>query len=123
SSDLLRRVIRRGVEQEGTKGTKGTKVGLPKLDRIEDVIAADVWEYQDRSGRTVTSRIEIGRPQPIPDDEHGDFYCPVFVEHWSGRVVSAGGAGPVDALMNAVRFVRTFAVEIGYSKPDESTSA
>ncbi len=84
-----------------------------RIDKINDLIAADEWRYRAASGQSRVSRIEIGRPQRTPNDSNGDWYCPVFVEHFTGRIVPAYGVGPVDALMNAVTLVRSFADQIG----------
>ena len=97
---------------------------MPQIDKITDVIAADEWRHGDK-----VSRIEIGRPQPAPDDPNGDWYCPVFVQGFTERIVPAYGVGPVDALMNAIMLVRSFADQIGEfaprasDYPDETTAS
>jgi hypothetical protein len=87
------------------------------MDKITDVIAADSWGYRKAGGKSTVSRIEIGRPRPVPSDPNGDWYCPVFVEHFTARIVPAYGVGAVDALMNAITLVRSFANEIGDFTP------
>jgi len=91
---------------------------LPQLARIEDPIADDLWEYElpDKGGRQ-TSRITIGRPVPLPGDAHGDWYCPVFAEHFLPAIRCVVGVGPVDALMNAMSLVRTFFEQVGGASP------
>jgi hypothetical protein len=71
-------------------------------------MAADVWTVRDRKGRRRRVRIEVGQPQPIPIDEIEDWYCPVFIEGFTGHVVPAIGVGPIDSLMNAVIVLRGF---------------
>jgi len=93
---------------------------LPKIDKITDVIAADEWRYKTSDGKTVVAHIEVGRPQRAPEEFHGDWYCPVFVEGFTPRIVPAMGVGPVDALMNAIILVRGFADKIGDYSPRAS---
>jgi hypothetical protein len=99
-----------------------------RIDKITDPVAADEWRYRTASGESRVSRIEIGRPQRAPDDPNGDWYCPVFVEDFTDRIVPAYGVGPVDALMNAMALVRSFADQIGEFTPralehtDETTA-
>src|SRR5258705_12594013 len=90
---------------------------LPKIDKITDVIAADDWSYKTRDGKGVVAHIEVGRPQRAPDDPNGDWYCPVFIEGFTPRIVPAMGVGPVDALMNAITLVRTFGEKFGDHSP------
>lgn len=91
-----------------------------QIDKITDPVAADEWRYQTASGQSRVSRIEIGRPQPIPDDPNGDWYCPVFVEDFTDRIVPAYGVGPVDALINAIALVRSFTDQMGEFTPRAS---
>lgn len=91
-----------------------------RIDKITDVIAADDWRYPTSTGTTAIARIQIGRPQPVPEDPNGDWYCPVFVEHFTDRVVPAYGVGPVDTLMNAATLVRGFADQMGEFTPRAS---
>jgi hypothetical protein len=88
-----------------------------KIDKIADVIAADDWSYETSSGETVFAHIEIGRPQPTPDDPNGDWFCPISIEGFTSQIVPAYGVGPVDALNNAVTLVRAFAEKIGEYSP------
>ena len=91
-----------------------------KIDKIADVIAADDWSYETSSGETVFARIEIGRPQPIPEGENGDWYCPISIEGFTPQITPAYGVGPVDALNNAFTIVRAFASKIGEYAPRAS---
>lgn len=75
----------------------------PKLSSIDDPIADDYWSYK-AAGAKRTSRVTIGRPVPLPDGT--DWYCPLFFEHVTPGIDYAMGVGPVDALMNAMYFVR-----------------
>jgi hypothetical protein len=91
-----------------------------KIDRIADIIAADEWSYQAPSGETVVARIEIGRPQPAPDDPNGDWYCPIAIEGFTSQITPAYGVGPVDALNNATTLLRSFISKIGEFTPRAS---
>ena len=93
---------------------------MHQLDKITDIIAADEWRYQQVNGQSSRSRIEVGRPQPAPDDSNGDWCCPIFIEGFTEDIVLAYGVGPVDALMNALMLVRSFADQIGPFTPRAS---
>ena len=81
-----------------------TKDWRPKLTAIVDPIADDYWSYRTEDGIKRTSRITIGRPALLEDRSH--WYCPMFFEHVTRGIDYAFGVGPVDALMNAMYFVR-----------------
>ncbi|WP_164011069.1 hypothetical protein [Pyxidicoccus trucidator] len=76
----------------------------PRLSSIEDPIAEDYWHYMIEDGTRRTSRIIIGRPALAPDGE--TWYCPLSFEHVTKGIDYSFGVGPVDALMNAMYFVR-----------------
>ncbi|MCP3142072.1 hypothetical protein [Pyxidicoccus xibeiensis] len=76
----------------------------PKLAAIDDPIADDYWSYETRDGTRRTSRVTIGRPAPLEDKR--DWYCPILFEHVTEGIYYSYGVGPVDALMNAMYFVR-----------------
>jgi hypothetical protein len=76
----------------------------PKLAAIDDPIADDYWSYETRDGTRRTSRVTIGRPAPLADKR--DWYCPILFEHVTEGIYYSYGVGPVDALMNAMYFVR-----------------
>ncbi len=76
----------------------------PKLTSIDDPIADDYWSYKTEAGARRTSRITIGRPALLEDGTH--WYCPMYFEHVTQGIDYAFGVGPVDALMNAMYFVR-----------------
>ncbi len=76
----------------------------PKLSSIDDPIADDSWNYRTEDGTQRTSRIIIGRPALTPDGKN--WYCPFPFEHVTRGIDYAFGVGPVDALMNAMYFVR-----------------
>jgi len=79
----------------------------PKLRRIEDPIAEDCWEYTTPSGKQRISRLMVGRPVHYPERQL--WYCPVLIEGYTKpRIRPIFGMGPVDSLMNAMTFVRTF---------------
>jgi hypothetical protein len=93
---------------------------LPRLRRIVDPIADDCWSYAAADGSRVTSRVCVGRPQPWPRNRHGDWICSVSIEHFTDRVVTAAGVGPVDALMNAMALVKAFVDQVGPFSPGAS---
>lgn len=76
----------------------------PKLTAIDDPIADDYWSYRTENGTKRTSRITIGRPAQLEDGR--SWYCPMYFEHVTRGIDYAFGVGPVDALMNAMYFVR-----------------
>ena len=76
----------------------------PKPAAIDDPIADDYWSYETRDGTRRTSRVTIGRPAPLADKR--DWYCPILFEHVTEGIYYSYGVGPVDALMNAMYFVR-----------------
>lgn len=76
----------------------------PKLTAIEEPIADDYWSYRTEDGAKRTSRVTIGRPALLSDGSH--WYCPMDFEHVTDGIDYAFGVGPVDALMNAMYFVR-----------------
>ncbi len=78
---------------------------LPKLSSIDDPIANDHWSYKLPDGTERMSRVTIGRPTLIPGDTNANWYCPMFFEHVTPEIVCVVGVGPVDALMNAMKFV------------------
>ena len=79
-----------------------------KIDKITKPIAADDWSYQAPGGETVYTRIEIGRPEPTPNDPNGDWYSPISIEGFTSQITPVYGVGPVDALNNAVTLLRNF---------------
>lgn len=76
----------------------------PRLSSIKDPIAEDSWHYMTEDGTQRTSHIIIGRPALAPDGK--TWYCPLFFEHVARGIKYSYGVGPVDALMNAMYFVR-----------------
>jgi hypothetical protein len=95
----------------------------PKLTSIDDPIADDHWSYRTEDGTKRTSRITIGRPALVEDGK--TWYCPMYFEHVTQGIDYAFGVGPVDALMNAMYFVRRRFFEfddvIPRSKPKAAT--
>jgi hypothetical protein len=80
---------------------------------VASPIASDTWTFRDANGRKRQARIEVGQPQPVPDDQNQDWFCPVFIEGWTPHVIPAMGVGPVDSLMNAATLLRSFHESIG----------
>ena len=76
----------------------------PKLAAINAPIADDYWSYRTEEGAKRTSRVTIGRPALLADGTN--WYCPMYFEHVTRGIDYAMGVGPVDALMNAMYFVR-----------------
>jgi hypothetical protein len=91
--------------------------GIPAFDVVDDPVAEDTWSYVDADGKETRSRIVIGRPRPWPDNPHGDWICPVEIEHFTDGVRAIVGVGPLDALMNAIGVVKAFADTIGKFTP------
>jgi len=75
---------------------------------VASPIASDIWTFKDLHGRKRQTRIEVGRPQRLPDDQNHDWFCPVFIEGYTPHVIPAMGVGPIDALMNAATILRSF---------------
>lgn len=80
---------------------------------VAEPIASDTLTFKDRTGKKRVARVELGTPQQLPNDRHGDWFCPVFIEGWTPHVIPAMGIGPLDSLMNAVTLVRSFHEHIG----------
>jgi hypothetical protein len=82
---------------------------------VSEPIASDTWTVKDGNGRKRTIRVEVGKPQPVPDDAaECDWFCPVFVEGFTGHVFPAMGVGPIESLMNAVTLIRSFIEHVGF---------
>lgn len=84
-----------------------------RQNSISEPIASDTWTVKDKNGRKRTIRVEVGKPQQVPDDA-GDWFCPVFVEGFTGHVFPAMGVGPIDSLMNALTLIRSFIEHVGF---------
>ena len=95
----------------------GTMSKIPRYDEIEDAVAQEQWSYVDSSGEATTSRITIGRPRPWSSDVQGEWLCLIEIEHRLDGVQPVFGAGPVEALMNAMDVVKAFADQIGKYTP------
>ena len=91
-------------------------MALPEFNSIDDPVAEDHWSYIEEGGEKV-ARLAIGRPQLAPDDPNGDWVCPVFIEHFTDRIVAVIGVGPIDALKNAMVLVREFEMKVGPVTP------
>lgn len=63
------------------------------------------------------ARIEIGRPQLVPENPDGDWFCPISIEGLTPQITAVYGVGPVDALANAMNLVSAFASKIGNYSP------
>jgi hypothetical protein len=74
------------------------------LTSVDDLVAEDWWEYR-KLGRKIVSRIAVGKPAPDPSGR--DWYCPLLFENELEGWKAIYGVGPVDALMNALAFVRS----------------
>ena len=79
-----------------------------KIDAIENVIARDRWRYKKNDGKIVSADIIIGKPFPLRSGEKESWVCPVFIETFTTRVISAVGAGPVESLLSAMTLVKAF---------------
>ncbi len=79
----------------------------PKVTSIDDPIAEDHWEYVTPEGERRTSKLMVGRPVHHPEERL--WYCAVLIDGYTRpRIKPIFGSGPVDALMNAMTFVRRF---------------
>ena len=79
----------------------------PVIDASEDVIAEDTWANKKGDRR----HLIVGRPHIIPADAgkpDPTWYCPVYIEGVTDGNRPVYGAGPVDALMNAMTLVHHF---------------
>ena len=84
----------------------------PHLDRIDEVVATDTWKIAKPTGEEVLTKVTVGKPAPNPTDPNGDWYCPVEIEGRTNGIRCVFGVGPVDALMNAMQFVKQFFDEV-----------
>ena len=91
-----------------------------EMTEITDVIARDTWTSTGADGSSVTHEIIVGRPFRMPDDEKEVWGCLVVIENFTDRIVKAQGAGPVDALMNAMILVKALFDKI--HKQEEPTN-
>ena len=78
----------------------------PKLTVVEAPIADDYWRYTTPEGKRRTSRITVGQPVHFPHERC--WYVPVMIEGYLTKVTPIFGQGPVDALMNAMMFIKRF---------------
>ncbi|HLL04771.1 MAG TPA: hypothetical protein VK539_29570 [Myxococcaceae bacterium] len=78
----------------------------PKLTAIKSPIADDYWRYTTPEGKRRTSRLTVGRPVHFPQERC--WYAPVMIEGYLTKITPIFGAGPVDALMNAMTFIKRF---------------
>jgi len=91
-------------------------MGLPEIDSVDDPIAEDHWAYRD-DGQQKIAQVIIGKPQPAEGDPNGDWMCPIFIEHFTDRIVPVMGVGPADALRNAMTLVQEFEKTVGPVTP------
>ena len=78
----------------------------PKLTVVEAPIADDYWRYTTPEGKRRTSRVTVGQPVHFPQERC--WYVPVMIEGYLTKVTPIIGQGPVDALMNAMMFIKRF---------------
>ena len=78
----------------------------PKLTAIKSPIADDYWRYTTPEGKRRTSRLTVGRPVHFPQERC--WYAPVMIEGYLTKITPIFGEGPVDALMNAMTFIKRF---------------
>lgn len=78
----------------------------PKLTAIEAPIADDYWRYTTPKGKRRTSRLTVGQPVHLLQERC--WYTPVMIEGHLTKVTPIFGQGPVDALMNAMMFIKQF---------------
>jgi len=87
-----------------------------KIAKITNVIARDTWTADGKNGVATTYEIIVGKPRLIPHDKNHDWFCPVWIENYTSRIIPAYGVGPVDSLMNAMTLVKSFSDEIHKKK-------
>ena len=85
-------------------------------------IASDIWAYKLPDGSRRTSRVIVGKPRPAPGDPNGDWECVVYFEHVTPTSERFFGVGPVDCLMNAMRWVYDRFAEFGEVSPRASSN-
>ena len=78
----------------------------PKLTVVEAPIADDYWRYTTPEGKRRISRVTVGQPVHFPQERC--WYVPVMIEGYLTKVTPIIGQGPVDALMNAMMFIKRF---------------
>ncbi len=78
----------------------------PKVTAIETPIADDYWRYTTPEGKRRISRVTVGSPVQFPEERC--WYAPVMIEGYLTKVTPIFGQGPVDALMNAMMFIKRF---------------
>lgn len=76
-----------------------------ELSSIDNPIAKEIWDYIDSSGNNKSSEVIIGAPVKVNESE---WYCPVLIENYTGKIVPAYGSGPVNSLMCAMILVKSF---------------
>lgn len=79
-----------------------------RVRSVSDPVASEVWTIRDGKGRKRQFEITIGKPQPIPGDKKRDWCSPVYIAGWKSHVYPVFGAGPLDTLDNALKFVKIF---------------
>ena len=94
--------------------SKSFMESFKRLRSVSKPIASEIWTAKDAKGRRRTVRVEIGKPRQVPRDANGDWFCPVFIEGFTGHVIPAMGVGPVDSLMNAVTLVHSFLEHVAW---------
>ena len=75
------------------------------MSKSLEPIAEDHWSYKLEDVTVRVARVVIGRPRIDADDPNGDWTCPVFFEGITDDVLWVNGVGPVDAVLNASRFL------------------
>jgi len=95
------------------KADRETTMTWMRPKTIAEPIADDWWGVRTADGGEWLVRLTVGRPEPIPGDPNGFWYCPLLIEGFSPEVRCIYGAGPVDALLNAMTQVRAFADSVG----------
>jgi hypothetical protein len=96
--------------------------GFKLQQSISDPIASDTWLFKDHKGRKRRTRIEVGRPQQVPGDKNGDWFCPLFIERFTGHVLPEFGVGPIDSLMNAVALLQGFHQQVAWFNISQGTA-
>jgi hypothetical protein len=82
------------------------QASFPKLHAVPEPVAAEVWTFKDEKGRIHRAQVAVGKPQPVPGDRRGTWFCSVYIDIWMSQVRPSFGEGPLSALMNALKLVQ-----------------
>jgi hypothetical protein len=76
--------------------------------KITDLVAEGTFRVPRPTKHRRTAHIAIGRPRPVENDPNGDWYAPVFIEHYTNGIHKVMGVSSLDTLINALSLVNSF---------------